>query len=107
MHDQLAFSVPLDLRDIMRHIVHDVHAERLSGTAEYGAERLPDLVRDHLPIRKGAVGGTIHPREVVLTFGRSERRAGKLLIFDREAVLPHGFFKHLEIVTGDLMTESA
>src|SRR5207249_11248980 len=69
MDDQLAFLIPLDLRDIMRHIIDDLHAEGLGRTAEHGAERFPDPMRDHLSIRKSTVGCAVHSREVVLAFG--------------------------------------
>ena len=64
------------------------------------------MMGDHLPISKGAVGCAIHGRKIILTLGRTERRASELGVLHRNPMAPHGFLERLQIVAGHLMTES-
>ena len=54
MHDQLPFCIPFDLGDIMRHVIHQLHPQCFGRLAEDRREGFANLMRDHLPIGKGA-----------------------------------------------------
>lgn len=76
MDHQIAFSVPLDLGDVVRHIVNHLHAEFFGGRSEDCRECLSGVMRDDLAIRKRTVGRAVHRDKIVLSFWRTERGTG-------------------------------
>ena len=107
MHEQLTFRIAFNFGDIVSHVINQLHAQFLSGRGEDVGKRLANGMRNDLPVGKGHVGRTIHGREVILPFRRTEGGTGQLLIVDGNIVPSHRLFKYFEIVAGDLMTKAA
>lgn len=99
--------VPLHLRDVVRHVVDDVHAHVLGGPAEHLLEGPPRPVGDHLPVGPGVVGPAAHGAVVALAEPRRERRAGELPVRQVDGVRPEEDLHLPQVFGGDLMPAAA
>jgi hypothetical protein len=107
MHEQFPFGIPLDLRNVVRDIVDQLHPQLLRRRSKYRGEGFADLMGDDLPVGKGRIRRTIHRGKLLLPLRRPKRRASQLLVLDGNSIAPHGLLEHLEIIAGHLVAESA
>ena len=105
MHQQRPFRIPFDFGDIMSHVIDLTHTQVLRRLLENCTKSLANLMGNHLPIRKGRVGRTIHRRKIVLPFPRPERGTRQLPILDDQAGTFRGLFKTSDVIGPDLMAE--
>lgn len=95
--------VALLLGDVVRHVVHHVHAHGLRGVAQDPLERLPDPVGDHLPVGPGVVRAAAHGAVVVVAQVRVQGRAGQLPVGKADSVPLDVALHLLEVVRRDLV----
>ncbi len=111
VHAELALAaldlVTFRLGDVVRHVVHQRHAEPLSRPAEKLRERLTNQVHEQLPVSPGEVGRRPHRPEVPPTLGRIDRGADELSVRKVDAVLLRRVAKLLDGVLADLVAEAS
>lgn len=99
--------VPLHLRDVVRHVVDDLHAHRFRGVSEDVLERFPDPMGYHLPVGPCVVCAAAHGAVVVLAELRVERGACQLPVREPDGVLLDVALHLLKVVRGYLVPASA
>lgn len=105
---QLALDgVLFDLRHVVRHVIHNVEADRLGALTQDLLEGLADPVGDHLPIGKREVCRRGHGAEVGRALRGRERNARQLTVGKRDPVPREGATADFQIVLADLMSEPA
>ncbi len=102
---------PLDLVSLdLAHIVSDiidlvqVPVVHLAGQGLF--ESAPGVVRQHLAVGEGVVGRAAHGCQVVLSFGRIQRRADQLAVGQLDVVAPHSPLEIAHVIRADLVPEA-
>ncbi len=73
-----AHLVRLDLRHVVRHVVHQEEIPVRHLAAQDLLERLADAIGEHLAVGPGVVGGAVHGGQIGLALRRIQRRADQL-----------------------------
>ncbi|KAF5029782.1 hypothetical protein DSECCO2_644990 [anaerobic digester metagenome] len=97
----------LHLGDVVRHVVHQVHAHVLRPASEHLLERLADPVHDHLAVGPGIVRPAGHGRVIVLPLPGVHRGAGQLAVRQTQVAVLDRPLHDLQIVSRDLMPAAA
>jgi hypothetical protein len=106
LHRLALDEMALELGGVVADVVDHREPQRLGRRAEDPPHHLAHLVRDHLPVGEGGVGGRRQRPEVRLPLGRAERRAGELPVPHRDPVGGHDLVEGPQVVGADLMPEA-
>jgi hypothetical protein len=106
MDEQLPAVVGLDLGNVVSDVV-DLPRAVGGSLAENVGDRIPDCVRDRLPVRPSEVGRRRHRGEVGASFGRGGRCARELPVGELDPVTAHGGVHAPDVVGADLVAEPA
>src|SRR3989338_8922475 len=99
--------VSFELRNVVRHIVDQVHAELFPALAEDALKHRTRQLHEALTIRPRVVGRTAHRAQVRAAFLGSERRTGQLTIRHHNPIFLHRPAGHVEIIVADLVPETS
>lgn len=100
-------AVLLDLRNVVRHVVHLPQLRRDPRVGKDGIKALAHEHRQHLPVGKRKVGRRLHRREIGAAFGRVERRTDQLAIGQHDVVALHHTLKIAHVVRAHLVAQAA
>src|SRR3989338_996634 len=102
VHDVLFY-----LGDVVADIVDEREAQLRRTDIQGPQKALFSQAHDHLPVGPGIVRGRSHGGEVILSFGRIDRRAGQLAVRELNPVLGHRLAHDLEKILAGLIAQAA
>src|SRR5579864_117731 len=95
------------LRDVVGHVVQQVHAQILPRATEHIGKNFAGLGHQQLPVAEAEVRGRAHGADVTLAFVALDGSAGQLPIGQVDAVLLRRLAKHGQGIVADLVTQAA
>mmetsp|Transcript_60629 Transcript_60629/g.170854 ORF Transcript_60629/g.170854 Transcript_60629/m.170854 type:complete len:214 (+) Transcript_60629:358-999(+) len=99
--------VLLNLRDVVRHVVDEVHVQILGRLVEDLGEGLPRQERHRGAVHPGVVRRGGHRLQVVLALRGGDAGAGQLPVVRADVVPGHGALHLHQGVRGDLVPQAA
>src|SRR5262249_45229970 len=100
-------DVLLKLRDVVRHVVNQLHAELFPRLAEYPRKDLAGLVGQELAVAPGKVGRGSHRTHVRLALPAPHRRTGKRPVGELESVPLRRVLERGEVIVAHLVAQPA
>mmetsp|Transcript_22187 Transcript_22187/g.66393 ORF Transcript_22187/g.66393 Transcript_22187/m.66393 type:complete len:255 (+) Transcript_22187:57-821(+) len=110
VHEQL-LAVPidhvlLDLGDVVRDVVDDVHVQVFRRLVEHLGECLPGQKGHRRPVHPSVIGRRRHAFHVVLAFNRIDPRTSQLAVVRFDVIPRHGTLHLDERIRGDLVAQA-
>jgi hypothetical protein len=87
---RVAHLVPFELRDVVGHVIEELHAKRVPRFFKHPGKHLPHLPHEQLPVAEGVVGGGPHGTEIMLPLRALDRCTDQLPVGQSHAVFRRG-----------------